>query len=175
MASGMGRPELVIISAVGTRTRVIGNGMDLPWHIPEDLKRFKAMTSGHPVLMGKTTFESLIHQLGKPLPGRRNIVLSHKDVTYPEWDNVEVYHSEDEAMAALSGLDRVFVTGGASIYGAFLERVDRLELTLVEGEHEGDVFFPPYEHLIGTMYGETARDQRDGFAFVTYQRIDPTA
>ena len=163
-------PEIVIISAVGAKNRVIGKGMDLPWHISEDLKRFKALTSGFPVLMGKNTFDSLIHQLGKPLPGRRNIILSHQNVSYPQWENAEVFHSEDEAMASLAQNERVFITGGASIYGAFLERAHRLELTLVEGDHDGDVFFPPYEHLIGTMYQETARDQRDGFAFVTYER-----
>jgi len=167
----MQRPELVIISAVGAKTRVIGNGMDLPWHISEDLKRFKAMTSGFPVVMGKRTFDSLIHQLGKPLPGRRNIILSHQDVSYPEWDHAEVYHSAEDAMNSLKDAERVFITGGATIYSAFLEKVDRLELTLVEGDHEGDVFFPEYEHLIGTMYKETARDEHEGFAFVTYERF----
>ena len=168
----MNRPELVIISAVGAKTRVIGNGMDLPWHISEDLKRFKALTAGYPVVMGKRTFDSLIHQLGKPLPGRRNIILSHQKVSYPQWENAEVYPSTEEAMESLKSADRVFITGGATIYAAFLENVDRLELTLVEGDHEGDVFFPPYEHLIGTVYEENARDERDGFAFVTFTRID---
>ena len=166
----MKRPELVIISAIGAKTRVIGHGMDLPWHISEDLKRFKALTSGYPVLMGKTTFDSLIHQLGKPLTGRRNGVLSHQDVTYPQWDLVEVYPSIESAMTMLRDEERIFITGGATIYKAFLERVDRLELTLVDGDHKGDVFFPAYEHLIGTVYEETARDTRDGFAFVTFKR-----
>ena len=167
----MKRPELVIISAVGAKTRVIGSGMDLPWHISEDLKRFKALTSGFPVVMGKRTFDSLIHQLGKPLPGRRNIILSHQDVSYPEWDNAEVFDSVEKAMTSLAGADRVFITGGATIYAAFLDKVDRLELTLVDGDFEGDVFFPPYEHLIGTVYEETAREDHDGFSFVTYERI----
>ena len=167
----MSRPELIIISAVGAKTRVIGKGMDLPWHISEDLKRFKSLTSGHPVLMGKRTFDSLLHQLGKPLPGRRNIVLSHQEVSWPEWDSVEVYHSADDALASLEGVDRVFITGGATIYSAFLEKVDCLELTIVDGDYEGDVFFPEYEHLIGTMYQETAREDHEGFSFVTYTRI----
>ncbi|MBT3449363.1 MAG: dihydrofolate reductase [Bacteroidetes Order II. Incertae sedis bacterium] len=167
----MNRPELVIISAIGTKTRVIGKGMNLPWHISEDLKRFKALTSGFPVVMGKRTFDSLIHQLGKPLPGRRNIVLSHHEISFPQWDNAEVFNSIEKVLDSLADAERVFITGGATIYAAFLEQVDRLELTLVDGDHEGDVFFPPYEHLIGTMYKETARDEHDGFAFVTYERI----
>lgn len=162
-------PEVVIIAAVGARDRVIGKGNDLPWHIPEDLKRFKAMTSGHPVLMGKRTFESLLHQLGRPLPGRLNIVLAH-DASWPEWDNVVVHSSVDDALAAASDASTVFITGGATVYAHFLGIADRLELTLVEGEYDGDVFFPEYQHLIGTVYEEVERDQRDGFAFVTYHR-----
>ena len=163
-------PKVVIIAAVGARDRVIGKGKDLPWHIPEDLKRFKAMTSGHPVLMGKRTFESLLHQLGRPLPGRLNIVLAH-EASWHEWDNVVVHSSIDDALAAASDAPTVFITGGATVYAHFLPIADRLELTLVEGEYDGDVFFPEYEHLIGTVYEEIERDQRDGFAFVTYRRL----
>lgn len=166
----MSRPELIIISAVGARTRLIGHGMSLPWRIPEDLKRFKSLTSGHPIIMGKRTFESLLHQNGGPLPARRNIVLAHSN-EWPQWDNVEVYPSAERALDAVADAEKVFITGGASVYAHFLERVDRLELTLVEGDFEGDVFFPEYEHLIGTMYCETARETGEGFAFVTYKRI----
>lgn len=162
-------PEVVIISAVAVKNRLIGRGQELPWHISDDLKRFKLLTSGRPVIMGKRTFESLIHQNGKPLPGRRNLVLAHKSA-WPEWENVEVFDSIPEALAAVSDAEQVFITGGASVYAAFLPTADRLELTLVEGDFDGDVFFPPYEHLIGSVYQETARDTRDGFSFVTYRR-----
>ena len=162
-------PEVVIISAVGSKDRLIGKGKELPWHIPEDLKRFKALTSGHPVLMGKRTFESLLHQLGKPLPGRPNLVLAH-DSEWPEWDQVSVFDSVDAALASVSEVETLFITGGASVYAHFLGIADRLELTLVDGDYEGDVYFPEYEHLIGDVYVETERDQRDGFAFVTYRR-----
>ncbi|MDA1028123.1 MAG: dihydrofolate reductase [Bacteroidetes bacterium] len=162
-------PEVVIISAVAVKNRLIGRGQELPWHISDDLKRFKFLTSGRPVLMGKRTFESLIHQNGRPLPGRRNLVLAHGS-TWPEWENVEVFDSIPDALAAVSDVEQVFITGGASVYEAFLPTADRLELTLVDGDFEGDVFFPPYEHLIGSMYEETARDTRDGFSFVTYTR-----
>ena len=164
------KPKIIIISAVGAKTRVIGSGMNLPWHISADLKRFKALTSGKPVLMGKRTFESLIHQNGKPLPGRRNLVLAHES-EWPEWDNVEAYESIPDALNAVANDEQVYITGGASVYASFLQTADRLELTLVDGDHEGDVFFPPYEHLIGTEYQETARESFDGFAFVTYNRI----
>jgi dihydrofolate reductase len=162
-------PELVIIAAVGIENRVIGKGRDLPWHIPEDLKRFKELTHGHPILMGHRTFESLVHQFGGPLKGRRNLVLA-TTAEYPGFNNVEVYRDIDPAIDAASDCDRLFIGGGASVYRAFLERVDRLELTLVDGSHDGDVFFPPYEHLIGSMYELAEEDIHDGFRFATYVR-----
>jgi dihydrofolate reductase len=161
--------EIVIIAAVGRQNRVIGKGMDLPWHIPADLKRFKALTEGHPILMGRRTFESLVHQFGGPLKNRRNLVLA-SDITWPEYDNVEVFEDVEQALAAAKGADRLFIGGGASVYRTFLERADRMELTLVDGDHDGDVFFPEWEHLVGTRYRETARDDRDGFSFVTFER-----
>lgn len=161
--------EIVIIAAVGRKNRVIGKGMDLPWHIPADLKRFKALTEGHPILMGRRTFESLVHQFGGPLKNRRNLVLA-SDIAWPEYDYVEVFEDVEEALAAAKGAERLFIGGGASVYRTFLERADRMELTLVDGDHDGDVFFPEWEHLVGTLYEESDRDDRDGFSFVTYKR-----
>jgi len=163
-------PEIVIIAAVGEESRVIGKGMDLPWHIPEDLKRFKALTYGHPIVMGHRTFESLVHQFGGPLKGRRNVVLG-REASYPHFENVESFDSIDDAMEAVSGEKRVFIGGGASVYRAFLPFADRLELTIVEGHYEGDVFFPPYDHLIGTMYELKKLRRKKGFRFETYHRI----
>ena len=168
--SGERGPESIIIAAVGAESRVIGNGQDLPWHISEDLKHFKSLTSGWPCLMGKRTFDSVLHQLGKPLPGRRNLVLT-RSKTWPEWPSVEVYASVDDALAAASDVERLFITGGATLYEAFLAKADRLELTEVYGDHEGDVFFPEYRDLIGSTYEETHRDKRDGYDFVTYSRL----
>jgi dihydrofolate reductase len=123
--------------------------------------------------MGKRTFESLIYQNGRPLPGRRNLVLSHES-EWTEWENVEVFSSIPEALEAVRDVEQLYITGGANVYEAFLKTADRLELTLVEGDHEGDVFFPPYEHLIGTEFEETWRENHEGFAFVTFERIpDP--
>jgi dihydrofolate reductase len=162
-------PELVIIAAVAEENRVIGQDRDLPWHIPEDLRRFKELTTGHPLLMGRRTFESVVHQFGGPLPDRRMVVLTSQG-PFEDYPEVETYPSIDAAMTALSDADVVFIGGGEAIYRQFLPRADRLELTLVEGTYEGDTYFPPYEHLVGDVYEETAVDERDGFRFVTYER-----
>ena len=163
-------PEFVIIAAVAEENRVIGQGMDLPWRLPEDLKRFKRLTLGEPLLMGRKTFESLVHQFGGPLPGRRNVVLTSR-AAWPEYPEVETYTSVEDALKALADSDRIFIGGGGTIYAQFLERADRMELTLVEGRYEGDAFFPPFEHLIGTAFVVTAEDRRDGYRFVTYTRM----
>ena len=164
-------PEIVIIAAVAEKDRLIGNGMHLPWHIPEDLKHFKQHTLGYPLVMGRRTFQSLVEQFGGPLPKRRNIILSTSGAV-DGYSNIETYASIDEAMHVLNDEDRIFIGGGASIYAHFLPLADRLELTLVEGEYEGDTYFPPYEHLIGTLFSLEEERPKDGFRFMTYRRID---
>jgi dihydrofolate reductase len=164
-------PELVIIAAVAEENRVIGDGMELPWHIPEDLKRFKRLTTGHALLMGRRTFESIVHQFGGPLPDRRLVVLTSQGAL-PDYPDVEAYPSIDDALDALQGAGTVFIGGGEAVYQQFLPEADRLELTLVEGDYEGDTYFPEYEHLIGTVFDQTDETPGDGFRFVTYERID---
>jgi Dihydrofolate reductase len=164
-------PELVIIAAVAEENRVIGQDHDLPWHIPEDLQHFKELTTGHPLLMGRRTFESIVHQFGGPLPDRRMVVLTSQG-PFEDYPGVEAYGSIDAAMTALTDADVVFIGGGEAVYQQFLPRADRLELTLVEGSYEGDTYFPPYEHLVGDVFEATAVDDRDGFRFVTYERVD---
>ena len=145
--------EVVVIAAVAEANRVIGDGLDLPWRIPADLRRFKALTRGHPVVMGRRTFESLLHQFGGPLAGRDNVVLTRHPVR-TDHANVHVYASLDEALGAFADRERVFIGGGASVYAAALGAgggpllADRLELTIVEGDFHGDTFFPPYAHLV---------------------------
>lgn len=151
---------LAIIAAIG-KNRVIGRAGKLPWHISDDLKRFKRLTMGNTVLMGRKTFESL----GKPLPGRRNVVVTSR--TMP---GIETYASLDAALAALADQGRVFVIGGAQIYAQVLEQADELYLTFVDGEYEGDVFFPPYEHLLGTTYELVREEQHPGYTFADYRR-----
>jgi dihydrofolate reductase len=164
-------PELVIIAAVAEENRVIGRDRDLPWHIPEDLQHFKKLTTGHPLLMGRRTFESIVHQFGGPLPNRRMVVLTSQG-PFEAYPDVETYASIDAALDALSDAEVVFIGGGEAIYRQFLPTADRLELTLVEGAYEGDTYFPPYKHLIGEVFEETAVDEREGFRFVTYERVD---
>jgi dihydrofolate reductase len=172
------RSEVIIIAAVAEANRVIGRGLDLPWRIPADLRRFKALTLGHPLVMGHRTFESLLHQFGGPLKGRDNVVLTHRPPPSADPD-VHFFPSMEEALAAYAGRERVFIGGGASVYAAALPFADRLELTLVEGRFEGDTFFPPYEHLVrgpGAVFERTAceRHEAEGavpaFRFETYTR-----
>lgn len=161
--------ELVIIAAVAEDDRVIGKGNDLPWHIPEDLKRFKRLTTGHAMIVGRKTFESIIHQFGAPLPDRRFVVVTSKD-QLERYPHIETASSIDEALDAVAGEDLVFIGGGASIYEQFLPAADRLELTIVEGSYDGDTFFPSYEHLIGDTFVLEEEEWHDGFRFETYRR-----
>lgn len=151
-----------MIAAV-SRNRVIGTDGKLPWHISEDLKRFKRLTTGHPVLMGRKTFESL----GKPLPNRRNVVLTSRQI-----QGVETYSSLPMALDALKDEEKVFVIGGGDLYAQLLERADELHLTILDRDAEGDTFFPPYEHLIAAHFRQTYREEHDGYAFVDYVRVD---
>lgn len=115
---------------------IIGREGDLPWHLPEDLERFKSLTMGHPMVMGRRTYESI----GRPLPGRKSVVLTRSDQFAPE--GVTVVGSLDEALDACEGEDEVFVIGGASLFAEALPRADRLYLTRVHATIEGDTFFP---------------------------------
>jgi len=164
-------PELVIIAAIAEENRVIGRDHELPWHIPEDLERFQRLTTGHPLLVGRRTFESIVHQFGGPLPDRRMVVLTSTN-SLPSYPEIETYSSIASALGALSDEDVVFIGGGATVYEAFLPHADRLELTLVEGHYEGDTYFPPFEHLVGTVFEPTTIEEHDGFRFVTYERME---
>jgi dihydrofolate reductase len=152
--------KLAIIAAVG-HGRAIGKDGKLPWRIPEDLKRFKRLTTGHAVLMGRGTWESL----GRALPGRRNVVLSSSPV-----QGIESYASIEESLRALASAERVFVIGGGNVYAQLIDRADELYLTLVDRDVEADTFFPPYEHLLGTVFREAARERHPEFEFVDYVR-----
>lgn len=121
-----------------TPERVIGRAGKLPWHLPDDLAFFKRTTSGHPIVMGRKTFESI----GRPLPKRRNIVLTRD----PSWaaEGVEVIHAPEE-LGRLPDLDgRVFIIGGAEIYAAFLDELDDLLVSHVFEKHPGDTWLPEF-------------------------------
>ena len=133
---------------------VIGRQDKLMWPIPEDLKRFKRLTMGHPVIMGRKTFESILQSLGKPLPGRTNIVVTRDQSYTPE--GAVVVHSLEEALQKAGGVDQkeIFIGGGAQIYEQALPLADRLYLTLIDDEKPGDAYFPPYEHLFTKKLAE---------------------
>ena len=163
----MARPEIVIIAAVAEKNRVIGMEGKLPWYISEDLCRFKQLTLGNPVLMGRKTFESILVRLGKPLPERRSLVLT-KHRRYPEYREVEKHRSIESALTSVSEEAKLFVIGGETVFLDMLPRADKLELTMVEGNYEGDAFFPEYEHLISEKFQLLESEERDDYRFETY-------
>lgn len=122
-----------------TADRVIGKDGALPWHLPADLAFFKRTTSGHPIVMGRKTFESI----GRPLPKRRNIVMTRD----PGWSapGVEVIHRPEDLAGLADLAGRVFVIGGAEIYSAFLPMLDDLLVSHISGRHEGDTRLPEFE------------------------------
>jgi dihydrofolate reductase len=122
--------------------RVIGNAGTIPWHLPEDFKFFKATTMGHAILMGRKTYESI----GKPLPGRENIVLSR---TMPETPGITIVHSVEEIQEPTDGRD-LFVIGGEEIYRLLLPRIQELYVTKVPRTIEGDTRFPEFESQFNT-------------------------
>lgn len=115
--------------------RVIGYNNDLPWHLPNDLKHVKKLSTGNTLVMGRGTFESI----GKPLPNRRNVVLTHNQNF--QHDGVDVVHSIDE-IYNLPG--HVFIFGGQSLFDKMIDKVDDMYITVLEGKFKGDTFFPPY-------------------------------
>lgn len=161
-------PEVVLVAAVAANG-VIGRGGGIPWHLPDDMRRFRELTIGHPVVMGRRTWESLPARF-RPLPGRRNIVVSRASGT--PGDGAEWVRSLDEALALAAGEERVGVIGGAALYAAALPLADRLELTEIGRAIDGDTRFPDWDR---DAFAETAREQHrsdDGlpYAFVTYVR-----
>ncbi len=149
--------SMILIAAVGANG-VIGRDNNLPWRIREDLQRFKRLTLGHTLVMGRKTYDSI----GRPLPGRRTVVVTRQQ----DWsaEGVEVVHTLEEAFKADGD---IYVAGGGEVYRQALPYADRLELTEVAQSPDGDVTFPAFDRSAWT---ETARDPYDGFTFVTYAR-----
>lgn len=157
--------HISIIAALG-KNREIGKEGKLLWNIPEDLKRFKQLTMGHAIIMGRKTFESI----GKPLPERTNIVLSRRNLDIPE---VLKASSIEETLAKAREIDReeIFIIGGAEIYAQTLPLADRLYLTLIEDQKEADAFFPVYEHLFTKKISEESRKWNGlKYAWVTLEK-----
>jgi dihydrofolate reductase len=164
---------LVSLVVAAAANGVIGRENRMPWHLPEDLAHFKRLTLGHPVVMGRKTYESIIATLGKPLPGRTNIVVTRQaGFAAP---GCIVAASLDAGLAAAREVEEIFVIGGAEIYRLALERADRVHLTRIDAAFEGDTTFPA---LDPARWRETAREEHPpaggrkfGFAFLRYDRI----
>lgn len=143
---------------------VIGRGDDLPWQLRADLRRFRELTIGHAVIVGRKTQESIMRRLGRPLPERRTIVLTRQaDYRLPECETV---HSLNEALEKVGGEDEVFVIGGAEVYPEALPRASRIYLTRVHATPEGDAFFPPVDlaEWRVTTLGRHPQDAQNSYA-----------
>lgn len=158
--------QVVLIAAVSANG-VIGNNGGMPWGKPVDGAHFKRTTSGHPVIMGRRTFEGIIQTLGKPLPGRTTIVLSRSGPSVPE--GVIVARSIGAALgcARATGRETVFVAGGGSVYEQFIDRADAMVLTELHDSYDGNVRFPDWEH---SEWRERRREPHDNFDIVEYTR-----
>jgi dihydrofolate reductase/drug/metabolite transporter (DMT)-like permease len=162
--------KVIVIAAIG-KNRVLGKDNKLLWHIPDDLKRFKELTRGHPVIMGRKTFESILGYTGKPLPERTNIVVTRSSTLLGVNDpSVIVSDSVPAAIEKAKALDteKVFIIGGASVYEQALPHADMLALTLIDAEAEGDAFFPPYEDQFTRKIFEENREHNG----VSYRWVD---
>ncbi|RFZ85554.1 dihydrofolate reductase [Mucilaginibacter terrenus] len=139
---------IISIVVAIAENHAIGKNNQLLWHMPNDLKHFKEVTSGRSIIMGRKTYESV----GKPLPKRRNIIVTRQDIEIP---GCEVVKSIDEGIALCKGEDEVFIGGGAEIYRQAMDKTDRIYLTIVHQAFEADTFFPEIDY---TQWTETSRE-----------------
>ncbi len=157
----MKKPILSIICAIA-QNLAIGKNNQLLWHIPEDFKRFKDLTSGRAVVMGENTFKSL----GKPLPERTNIVISKN----PDFkaEGTIVFHSIEEALAKAKEIEKeeIFIIGGGQIYQQTIGLADKLYLTVVEGNFDADTFFPDYSEFKKVVFEKESADERHRYKFL---------
>jgi dihydrofolate reductase len=155
-----------IIVAIG-ENNAIGKNNQLLWHMPADLKHFKNITAGHSIIMGRKTFDSV----GKPLPNRRNIVVTRQNITIP---GCEVVKSIDEGIALCEGEDEVFIGGGAEIYRQAMDKTNRIYLTIIHKMFDADTFFPEIDFTkwIETEHEDYQSDDKNKFpySFITLER-----
>ena len=164
------KTTIVTLIVAVADTGVIGRDNTLPWHLPEDLKRFKRLTMGKPIVMGRKTFESI----GKPLPGRQNIVVT-RDANYRR-DGITVVHDAAGALRAAGDVPEIMVIGGAELFRSLLPRAARIHLTRVHGNIEGDVVWPELDSREWQVVGreEYAADERHAFP-MTFEVIERRA
>ncbi len=158
-----------IVVAMG-KNNEIGSDNQLLWHLPKDLKHFKEITSGHPVIMGRKTYESI----GKPLPNRTNIVISRKKDWFEE--GILIVGSIKEAVKFAKKIDEdIFIIGGGTIYDQTMEIVDKLEVTLVEANLQADTYFPKIDSKIWKKTNEICHEKDEknqyDFCFQTFEKI----
>jgi dihydrofolate reductase len=162
-----GRGRISLIAAM-SENRVIGINNKLPWHLPADLRHFRRLTTGHPVIMGRRNYESI----GKPLPNRTNIVVTRN----PDYRAAGclVTHSLDDAMNSAGNDSEIFIIGGAEIYRQAFDRANRIFITLIHARIEGDTYFPEFE---GPPWREISRERHErdennpySFSFLIYER-----
>ena len=158
---------MVSIVVAIAQNNAIGKDNKLLWHLPKDLKHFKDITSGHTIIMGRKTYESV----GKPLPNRRNIIITRKNISI---DGCEVVNSIDQALKLSASEDEIFIVGGAEIYNQALSLTDRIYLTIVHHEFDGDTYFPDIKDDI---WKETERQDHEPdekhlfpYSFITLDR-----
>lgn len=158
---------IVSIVVAISENNAIGKNNKLLWHLPNDLKHFKEITTGHTVIMGRKTYESV----GKPLPNRRNIILTQQSITIP---GCEVVNSLDDAIELCVGEPEIFIVGGAEIYRQSMHLTDRIYLTIVHKEFDGDTYFP---EIKADEWKEVTKEshQPDNknllpYSFITFER-----
>ena len=167
----MTKPKVSIIVAIDDK-RGIGKNNRLPWHIPEDLKRFRRLTSGHTIIMGRKTFESILSYTGKPLPDRINMVITRN----PDFkaEGVSINTSLEEALSEAKGNEQseIFIIGGAQIFKQAIDMgvVDRIYLTKVEGDYGADTFFPDYSQFKKVVSEEAGESNGIKFRFINLER-----
>lgn len=152
---------MMYIIAAMTHTRVIGSKNALPWRIPEEMQNFKKLTTGHTVIMGLNTY----HSIGKALPHRNNIVLSHEQLSLTD---ANVCTSLEDALTAAQKHDKdIYIIGGAYTYAQFLPHADRMYISYIKADYEGDVFFPEFD---SAEWIERERVEYETFTRVLYER-----
>jgi dihydrofolate reductase len=159
-------PRISIIASIG-RNRELGKNAELVWRISDDLKRVKTLTMGHPLVMGRKTFESI----GRPLPGRTNIVITQSQICI---EGCLVFDTFEKALEAACAIDQeeVFIFGGAQVYTKALPQADRLYLTIVDAtDSDADVFFPVYDAFTKIITEEKCADEKSGFSY-TYTILE---
>ncbi|MBI2597161.1 dihydrofolate reductase [Candidatus Daviesbacteria bacterium] len=160
----MNKPKISLIAAIASGNRALGKGGKLIYYIPEDLKRFKKITSGYPIIMGRKTFESI----GQPLPSRTNIVITRDRQYFAE--GIIVVHSVGEALKEAEGSDEVFVIGGGQIYQETISMASKLYLTVVEGNPEADTFFPDFQDFKKVVFDQSHESNGLKYKFLDLER-----